>query len=150
MRKVIFLFVSALIVFSYSFNPSYAAVLPVASMPIPVNEPDPAAIRAAVNEFISLSKKEKKSRLKQAKKALKDFKKERKKGNDTSTDTLMLVIIALFIPPLAVYLHQGETNKKFWITTLLFVAGILLAFLFSWLFILASIIYALIVILGNE
>lgn len=149
MRKGIFIVLSVLIVFSYSFPPSYAAVVTSASTPVPANEPGPDKIRDAVNEFRSLPKKEKKSRLKQAKKALKDFKKERKKGNDPSTDTLLLVIIAILIPPLAVYLHQGEINNKFWITTILFVVGILGAFLFSWLLILASIVYALIVILGK-
>jgi uncharacterized membrane protein YqaE (UPF0057 family) len=100
-------------------------------------------------EFKALPKKEKKLRIKKARQALKEFRKERRKGNDPDVDTLLLVIIALLIPPLAVYLHQGETNQKFWITTLLFVIGILGAFLLSWLLILASIVYALIIILGN-
>ena len=150
MRKGIILFFATFIVFSYSFTPSHAAMLPSDdNMSMPANEPDPARIRAAVNKFMSLPKKEKKSRIREARKALKDFKKERKEGNDPSTETLLLVIIALFIPPLAVYLHQGETNNKFWITTLLFVIGIIGAFFFSWLLFLASVIYALIVILGN-
>jgi uncharacterized membrane protein YqaE (UPF0057 family) len=150
MRRRIILFCAAFIFFSYSFTPSYAALLPSAGhVSLPADQPDPAKIRAAVNEFMALPKKEKKSRIKQARKALKDFKKERRKGNDPSTETLLLVIIALFIPPLAVYLHQGETNNKFWITTLLFVIGILGAFFFSWLIFLAAVIYALIVILGN-
>ena len=149
MRTGIFIALSALLVFSYSFTPSYAAVLTSASTPVPANKPDPDKIRVAVNEFTSLPKKEMKSRLKEAKKALKEFKKERKKGNDPSTNTLLLVILAILIPPLAVYLHQGETNNKFWITTILFVLGIIGAFLFSGLLLLASIVYALIVILGN-
>ena len=149
MRKGIFLVLSALIVCSYSVTPSYAAVLPSSAVSVPASEPDPEKIKAAIKEFKALPNKEKKARIKQAKKAIKDFKKERRKGNDPSTDTLLLVIIALFIPPLAVYLHQGETNNKFWITTLLFVLGIIASFLFSWLLILAAIIYALIVILGN-
>lgn len=150
MRKGILVLVSALIICSGSFTPSIASVLPSSTpAPVPTAKPDPAAIKAALNEFKSLSKKEKKSRLKEARKAIKEFKKEKRQGMDPSTDTLLLVIIALFIPPLAVYLHQGETNNKFWITTLLFVIGILGAFLLSWALILASIIYALIVILGN-
>jgi uncharacterized membrane protein YqaE (UPF0057 family) len=150
MRKGIILFFAAFVVSSYSFTPSYAALLPSAdNTSLPADEPDPAKIRAAVNVFMSLPKKEKKSRIREARKAVKDFKKERRKGNDPSTETLLLVIIALFIPPLAVYLHQGETNNKFWITTLLFVIGIIGAFFFSWLLFLASVIYALIIILGN-
>ena len=150
MRKGILLLTSALIISTASVSHSLAAVLPsYASTPAPSTEPDPAAIKAALNEFKALSKKEKKSRIKEARKAIKDFKKQKRKGMDPSTDTLLLVIIALLIPPLAVYLHEGETNNKFWITTLLFVIGILGAFLLSWALILAAIIYALVVILGN-
>jgi len=150
MRKRIILFFSAVILSSYSFTSSYAALLPSAdNTSVPADKPGPAEIKAAVNEFMSLSKKEKKSRIKEARKAVKDFMKERKKGNDPSTDTLLLVLIALFIPPLAVYLHQGETNNKFWITTILFVIGLIGAFFLSWWIFLAAVVYALIVILGN-
>lgn len=149
MRKGIFIILSVFLIVSTPVVPSHASVVPSSTATIPGNEPDPAKIKAAVMEFKVLTKKEKKTRIKQARQVLKDFKKERRKGNDPDVDTLLLVIIAILIPPLAVYLHQGETNQKFWITTLLFVLGILGAFLFSWLLILASIIYALIIILGN-
>ncbi len=149
MRKGIFVLACVLLISSVSPLPALSAVLPSSSVPAPVTEPDPAAIKASLEEFRSLSKKEKKSRLKEARKAIREYKKQKRKGMDPSTDTLLLVIIALLIPPLAVYLHQGETNNKFWITTLLFVIGILGAFLLSWALILASIIYALVVILGN-
>jgi uncharacterized membrane protein YqaE (UPF0057 family) len=149
MRKGIFLILSALIICSSTSTPSYAAVLPSSSLPAPASKPDPKEIRAAIKAFNALPKKEKKAKIKEARKAIKEFKQQKKRGMDPSTDTLLLVIIAIFIPPLAVYLHQGETNNKFWITTLLFVVGIIAGFIFSWLLILASIIYALIVILGN-
>lgn len=150
MRKGILVFASALILVCAPVTHAVSAVLPSStSVPVPGSEPDPALIRASLEEFKSLSKKEKKNRLKEARKAIKEYKKQKRKGMDPSTDTLLLVIIALLIPPLAVYLHQGETNNKFWITTLLFVIGILGAFLLSWALILASIIYALVVILGD-
>lgn len=150
MRKGIILFFAVVFVFSYTSTPSYAVLAPTAeNRSVPLSEPGPAEIRAAANHFMSLPKKERKSKIREARKALKDFKKERKKGNDPSTDTLLLVIIAIFIPPLAVYLHQGETNTKFWITTLLFALGIIGAFYLSGLLLLAAIIYALLVILGN-
>ena len=149
MRKRVLFFVSTLIILSSTVSHSYAAAMPSTPASVPVREPDPATIKAAVNEFKALSNKEKKSRFKEAKKAIKEFKKQKRKGLDPSTDTLLLVIIALLIPPLAVYLHQGETNNKFWITTLLFIIGIIGGFLFSWVLLLAAIIYALIVILGN-
>ena len=150
MRKGIILFFATVFVFSYTYTPSYAALIPSAeNRPVPLSEPGPAEIRAAANHFLSLPKKERKSKIREAKKALKEFKKERKNGNDPSTDTLLLVIIAIFIPPLAVYLHQGETNTKFWVTTLLFALGIIGALALSGWFLLAAIVYALIVILGN-
>ncbi len=153
MRKGILLVTSALIICSYSFTPSHAAVLPSSEVampaPVPASKPTPEEIKAAIKAFNALPKKERKAKIKQAKQAIKEFKKQKRSGMDPSTDTLLLVIIAIFIPPLAVYLHQGETNNKFWITTLLFVLGIIAGFIFSWLLILAAIIYALIVILGN-
>lgn len=146
MKKGIVLILSLVLSVSFPAVNAGAAVLPSsASSPVP----DRAAIKAAVMEFKALPNKEKKLRIKKAKQAIRDFKKAKRNGADPSTDTLLLVIIALLIPPLAVYLHQGDTNQKFWITTLLFLVGIIGAFLFSWLLILASIIYALIVILGN-
>ncbi|MBK7885425.1 MAG: YqaE/Pmp3 family membrane protein [Chitinophagaceae bacterium] len=51
----------------------------------------------------------------------------------------LLVILAILLPPLAVYLHQGEINTKFWISLLL-----------TLLFWLPGIIYALIVVLGAD
>jgi uncharacterized membrane protein YqaE (UPF0057 family) len=52
---------------------------------------------------------------------------------------VLLVILAILLPPLAVYLHQGEVNTKFWISLLL-----------TLLFWLPGVIYALIVILGDS
>ena len=42
------------------------------------NDPNPATVKAAFAEFKSLSKKEQKVRIKEAKKQVKDFKKEKK------------------------------------------------------------------------
>jgi len=50
-----------------------------------------------------------------------------------------LVILAILLPPLAVYLHQGEINTKFWISLIL-----------TLLFFIPGIIYALIVVLGGD
>lgn len=48
---------------------------------------------------------------------------------------VLLVLLAIFIPPLAVFLHQGEINTKFWISLVL-----------SLLFLVPGIIYAFLVI----
>lgn len=143
MKKSIFLLLAGLLVFNQ---------LPATSisLTVPTEEPGKEVIRKAAEEFRALSKKEKKYKLKQAKKTLREYKKAKKAGAEPDTNTILLAILALLLPPLAVYLHQGVTNNKFWITTLLFLLGILGAFTIGWYLILASIVYALIVILGNN
>jgi uncharacterized membrane protein YqaE (UPF0057 family) len=120
-----------------------------ASIIVPGIVPDSVTVSDAVTDFKNLSKKEKKEKLKLVKKEIKAFKAAKKANQEPSTNTLLLAILAILLPPLAVYLHQGETNNKFWITTLLFVLGLLGAFTIGWYLILASIVYALIVILGG-
>lgn len=109
------------------------------------------SIKDALKEFNALSRKEKKSRFREMKKAIKEYKEAKKAGGNVSTNTLLLVLLSLFIPPLAVYLHEGDTNNRFWISVLLTVIGYVL-FGFAGIFFLGSlpgIIYALIVVLGS-
>ncbi len=91
----------------------------------------------ALKEFRSLSRVDRKMRITEAKKAVKEYKAAKKAGGEPSTNTLLLVILAILLPPLAVYLHQGTINGKFWLSLLL-----------TLLFWLPGVIYALIVILG--
>ena len=86
-----------------------------------------------------LSKKERKSRIKEAKAEIRKFKAERRAGNEPSTNQLLLVILAILLPPLAVYLHEGEINNKFWLDLVL-----------TLLFFIPAVIYALIVIPGKD
>jgi len=116
--------------------PAFAVSFPASSTP--ATEPSPTEVKAALNELSSLSKKEKKERMKEVKKAVKEYKADKKAGKEPSTNTLLLVILAILLPPLAVYLHQGEINNRFWISLLL-----------TLLFWLPGVIYALIVILGD-
>jgi uncharacterized membrane protein YqaE (UPF0057 family) len=115
--------------------PAFAVSLP--SGPVST-EPTEATVKAAVAELANLSKKEKKERMKEVKKVMKAYKAEKKSGKAPSTNTLLLVILAILLPPLAVFLHQGEINSKFWISLLL-----------TLLFFIPGVIYALIVILGD-
>lgn len=114
--------------------------------------PSREQVQDAMKDFNSLSRSEKKSKIKEFKKVIKTFKEDRKAGKDTDTNIILQVLIALFIPPLAVYLHEGETNSKFWISVLLTVLGLLIFGFAGILFLgtLPSIVYALIVILGNS
>ena len=102
------------------------------------NVPAATDVKAAMEQFNSLSKAEKKFKLKEVKKQLRVLKAERKANSAPSTNTALLVILAILLPPLAVYLHQGEINTKFWISLLL-----------TLLFFLPGIIYALLVVLGE-
>jgi uncharacterized membrane protein YqaE (UPF0057 family) len=137
MRKTILLFTAVLLTVSSLMSPAVAASsLPVASSS--TTEPDPAAIKAAKEEFLSLSRKEKKARIKEVKKEIKAYKKAKRAGAEPSDDTVLLAILAILLPPLAVYLHQGEINNKFWISLLL-----------TLLFWLPGVIYAFIVIFGK-
>lgn len=105
---------------------------------VPSNEPSKEEVSSAMKEFKSLSRSERRHKMKEVKQAVKEFKKNKRSGGDASTNTLLLVILAILLPPLAVYLHQGEINTKFWISLLLTI-----------LFWVPGVIYALIVILGN-
>ncbi len=136
MRLSIFTFIAVLIL-GTSVNFATAAII-VPSL-TSSTEPDPAKVKAAMAEFKSLSKHERRMKLKETKNAVKVFKADKKAGKEPSTNTLLLVILAILLPPLAVYLHQGEINNKFWIALIL-----------TLLFWLPGIIYALIVILGNK
>lgn len=99
--------------------------------------PTSTEVKEALKEFKSLSKTERRGKMSEVKKAVKEYRKNKKKG-EASTDTLLLVILAILLPPLAVYLYEGEINTKFWIALLLTI-----------LFWIPGVIYALIVILGN-
>ncbi len=117
-----------------------ASIVPTTSNPVsevPVNSK--SVIKNSLNEFKSLSKKEKKERVKLAKKEIKNFKAEKRNGAEPSTNTLLLVILAILLPPLAVYLHEGVINNKFWISLIL-----------TLLFFIPGVIYALIVVLGKD
>ncbi|RYY71950.1 MAG: YqaE/Pmp3 family membrane protein [Chitinophagaceae bacterium] len=119
-----------------------ASSIPASTSSVPVTDPttDPApktSVRAALAEFRNLSKKDRKLRIKEAKKELKEYKKQ-KKGAEGSDNKVLLIILAILLPPLAVYLHQGEINSKFWISLLL-----------TLLFFIPGVIYALLVVTGE-
>ena len=101
-----------------------------------VSKDDEAMVKNAVAAFKNLSKKERKARIADAKELMKNYKAEKAAG-DASSNTVLLAILAILLPPLAVYLHENEVNTKFWISLLL-----------TLLFWIPGVIYALIVVLG--
>ncbi len=118
--------------------PSFAAFIihPVAADPV---KNDPMSFTSALHYFIDLSRKEKRARIKEVKSEIKEFKAQKKAGSEPSTNQLLLIILAILLPPLAVYLHEGVINGKFWLDLLL-----------TLLFFLPGVIYALIVVLGKS
>ncbi|MDB5197746.1 MAG: hypothetical protein JWP88_2117 [Flaviaesturariibacter sp.] len=116
-------------------------LLPEANAIVPTKPPvsgtpDAATVKEALKSFQHLSAKEKKVKMKEVKKAVKAFKAEKRAKKGPVASQLIQIIFAILIPPLGVYLHEGEINKRFWIDLLL-----------TLLFILPGIIYALVVVL---
>lgn len=139
MRKNLLLLLGFLIVIPFSSFAAFSSKKDSKAVSEETSRPSIGSVKDGMKEFKSLSKHERKAKIKEAKKALKQYKLAKKEGADPSTDTLLLVIIAILIPPLAVYLHQGRINDKFWIDLLL-----------TLLFYLPGLIYALILILNKD
>jgi len=108
------------------------AIVPVKESYVPAG-----VVTESVNQFNQLSKKEKKHRISDVKKQLKLFKENQRQGKTDDDQTILLVILAILLPPLAVYLHENAVNTKFWISLLLTI-----------LFWVPGVIYALLVVLG--
>ncbi|TAE15064.1 MAG: YqaE/Pmp3 family membrane protein [Bacteroidetes bacterium] len=74
--------------------------------------------------------------MKEVKAVVKKHKADKKAGKTTEANTVLLAILAILLPPLAVYLKNKEINTQFWISLVL-----------TLLFIVPGIIYALLVVL---
>jgi uncharacterized membrane protein YqaE (UPF0057 family) len=135
MKKMFTRLLLVVLAFSTIMPATFAASLPK----LPSNDPDPATVKAAVAAFNSLPAKEKRQRFKEVKKALKQFKADKKAGKEPVASTVVQVIFAILIPPLGVFLHEGVINGRFWIDLLLTI-----------IFYIPGMIYALIVVLGSN
>ena len=122
-----------LLLFSLFFittTPAYAVVKVVS----PAQEEDLKSLKKEAKEdWKALSKKERKQKRKELKDAIKNF----EEGD--STDTLLLVIIAILLPPLAMGIHDSGLTTRFWLSLLL-----------TLLFYLPGLIYTLVIILGES
>lgn len=110
-------------------------VIPVVPATTASTEPDPESVKAAMKEFRSLSRSEKKARLKDAKKLLKEYRADKRAGKTAETDQVLLAILAILLPPLAVYLKTEEIGGKFWLSVIL-----------TLLFWIPGVVYALLVV----
>lgn len=117
--------------------PSFASFIihPANGVADPVKS-ESTSFASAFHDLLNLSRKERRARIREVKSEIKEFKAQQKAGSEPSTNQLLLVILAILLPPLAVYLHEGVINGKFWLDLLL-----------TLLFFLPGVIYALIVVL---
>lgn len=121
----------------FTFDPTITAA-PTFVIPfVPITHTT-VSVKDALKEFKSITRTEKKERIKAVKTSLKEYKANKKAGNEPSTNQLLMVILAILLPPLAVYLHEGVINNKFWISLLL-----------TLIFWLPGVIYALLVVLDE-
>lgn len=118
-------------------NPALISSNPVVATPA-TTVPDPSTVHSAFKEFMNLTRHERKERINEVKSEIKNLKAAKKAGDNVSTNQVLLIVLAIILPPLAVYLHEGEINTKFWLDLLL-----------TLLFFLPGIIYALIVVLAK-
>jgi len=139
MKKILFIFLATSLLAGSAVQASSSETLSKSTRDSGINKEvvlNDVVVTDAMKEFKSLSRVERKMRIAEAKKALKDYKAQKASG-DVSTNTLLLVILAILLPPLAVALHENGINGKFWLDLLL-----------TLLFYLPGLIYALIVVLG--
>lgn len=72
-------------------------------------------------DFNNLSKVEQKAKKKEMRKAMKStVKKAKYRGSDTD---LLLIIIAVLIPPLGMFLYEDGASSRFWLSLLLTLVG---------------------------
>jgi uncharacterized membrane protein YqaE (UPF0057 family) len=131
MKKLIFSTVLFSAIALFSIN-TYAAILP------PAATKTEAQIKEAVNEFNSLSKKDKKERVSKVKTAIQQYKSNLKNDENIDDKKLLAIIFAILIPPVGVVLYENKVTTKFWISLLL-----------SLIFWLPGMIYSLLVVTGN-
>ncbi|PSR11054.1 MAG: hypothetical protein DA408_05525 [Bacteroidetes bacterium] len=101
------------------------------------------------------TKKERRQAVRQQRKsfrsALRDqLRAARESGSSADLGLLLLVIIALILPPLAMYLYDGETSSRFWISLVLLLLAIPLWGFLGALALTASIVYTLYIILSES
>ena len=82
-------------------------------------------------------RKERKEMRKKMRKDLKKAIKNARKNKAADEDLLLIVIITILLPPLGVFLYEGDITGRFWISLLL-----------TLLFYIPGLIYSLIVVLG--
>ena len=137
MKKSTSLLILSFVFSVFTYSPAYSTA--VTATPTSTVDPVYAKIKAALHDFFSLSKHERKVKIREARKLWKEYKADVKSGKAKSDDNHILAIIfAILIPPVGVLIYEGKITTKFWIALLL-----------TLLFWLPGAIYALLVVTGN-
>jgi len=124
---------------SILFIAPVSLVAALSSKPVAVasaTKPTPEEVTNALRSFSELSKKEQKERLKTAKETARKYKENLKETSAADESTILLAILAILLPPLAVYLKEGDLTTNFWVSVIL-----------SLLFWVPGVIFALLVVL---
>ena len=98
-------------IFHRGITPAPKIIIPFVPVTPVINDAG-VSVSSALKEFKSLSKSEKKGRIREAKAQLKEYKKQSNSSSQPSTNQLLLVILAIILPPLAVYLHEGRSIRN--------------------------------------
>ena len=140
MRKIILRMVTLSLASMSFLSPVMSAVVsePTTSTS---HLPSDATVADALQKLRTLSRKEQKSRIKEVKKLIKQYKADKKAGIETDENTILLAILAILLPPLAIYLKEKELTWKFWLD----IALIVFVFV-SWGFWLLPVALALLVV----
>ena len=140
MKKIILRIVTLSLASMSFLSPVLSAVV---SEPTTSTSPVPsdATVTDAFGELKSLSRKDRKGRIKEIKKLVKEYKADKKARKETDENTILLAILAILLPPLAIYLKEQELTWKFWLD----IALIVFVFV-SWAFWLLPVALALLVV----
>ena len=76
-------------------------------------------IETRKNNFVTSEKSAKKEQKIAAKHTVKALRKLAKTNQEDDSSEILIIVLCFFIPPLAVYLHEGSWNDKCWINLLL-------------------------------
>lgn len=96
-------------------------------------------------------RQERRAMRKSFRKALREQLREaRRSGKVDDVELILLVIIALFVPPLAMFLYDGEASSRFWISLILMLLAIPLWGFLGAVALLASVLYTLYIILSES
>ncbi len=138
-----------LIAFTFSTN-SYSAVFHPKPAGEVIHQNDQESVITPNSSKDRTSKKSTRAERRALRKDLKSqLKEQRKSSRGVEVELILFVVLALILPPLAMFLYEGEASGRFWISLGLLLLAIPLWGRLGALAILASVIYTLYVIISE-